>query len=85
VPPSERVGRHVPPDLEALVLACLAKDPDDRPASAEWLAERLAECQAAGGWTPARAKEWWEQNFNTAAAAPLRADAATSTNPTPLA
>jgi serine/threonine-protein kinase len=85
VPPSERIGRHVPPDLEALVLACLAKDPDDRPASAEWLAERLAECQAAGGWTPARAKEWWEQNFNTAAAAPLRADAATSTNPTPLA
>jgi serine/threonine-protein kinase len=85
VPPSERSGRSIPPDLEALVLACLAKDPDDRPASAEWLAGRLAECQAAGAWTPARAKEWWEQNFNTAAAAPLRADAVTSTNPTPLA
>jgi serine/threonine-protein kinase len=84
VPPSERTGRPISPDLEALVLSCLAKEPDDRPPSAEWLAARLAECQAAGAWTPARAKEWWEQNFTTAAAAPLRADAVTSTNPTPL-
>jgi serine/threonine-protein kinase len=84
VPPSERTGRPISPDLEALVLSCLAKEPDDRPPSAEWLAARLAECEAAGAWTPARAKEWWEQNFTTAAAAPLRADAVTSTNPTPL-
>jgi serine/threonine-protein kinase len=85
VPPSERTGRPIPPDLEALVLACLAKDPADRPPSAEWLAARLAECEAAGAWTPARAREWWEQHFTPAAAAPLRADGATKTSPTPPA
>jgi serine/threonine-protein kinase len=59
VPPSERVGRPIPASLEALVLSCLAKDPDERPASAEQLAARLAECETAGDWTPDRAREWW--------------------------
>ena len=63
VPPSERSGREIPPAVEALVLQCLAKEPDDRPPSAEWLAARLAECQTAGAWTPARAREWWERNM----------------------
>src|SRR5262249_32497845 len=38
MPPSERSGRDIPPALEALVLACLAKHPDERPESVEWLA-----------------------------------------------
>jgi len=60
VPPSERAGRPIPASLEALILACLAKDPDERPPSAEWLAARLAECETAGDWTPDRARAWWE-------------------------
>ena len=60
VPPSERCGRAIPPDLEALVLACLAKEPEDRPPSAEWLAARLAECAVDEAWTPGRARLWWE-------------------------
>jgi serine/threonine-protein kinase len=84
VPPSERSGRDIPPELEALVLACLAKDPEDRPTSAEWLAARLAECPTVGAWTPARAREWWEQNFTAAASAPLR-EPATATSATPPA
>jgi serine/threonine-protein kinase len=83
VPPSERSGREIPPALEALVLSCLAKEPDERPASAEWLAARLAECPTAGAWTPARAQEWWEQNFSAAAAVALRGDAVTTTRDTP--
>lgn len=33
-PLSQRLGRELPPDLEQLVLACLAKSPADRPSSA---------------------------------------------------
>jgi len=62
LPPSERVGRELPEALEQLVLSCLAKDPDDRPPSAEWLADRLAECVTAEAWTPERARAWWEEN-----------------------
>jgi len=62
LPPSERVGRPLPEALEQLVLSCLAKAPDDRPPSAEWLADRLAECVTAEAWTPERARAWWEEN-----------------------
>jgi serine/threonine-protein kinase len=61
-PPSERVGRPIPEALEKLVLSCLAKDPEERPPSAEWLADRLAECAFEPRWTARRAREWWEQN-----------------------
>ena len=67
VPPSERLGRPLPEDLEDLVLSCLAKEPGDRPPSAEWLADRLAMCQTPGQWTPKRAREWWERNVPTGA------------------
>jgi serine/threonine-protein kinase len=42
VPPSQRTDQPIPAELEALVLACLEKRPDDRPRSAAELAERLA-------------------------------------------
>ncbi|HEY1536628.1 MAG TPA: hypothetical protein VGF76_21550, partial [Polyangiaceae bacterium] len=58
-PPSARRGAPVPADLEAVLLACLAKRPEDRPASAHVLRERLRACAAAGLWSNARAAEWW--------------------------
>ena len=58
-PPSARLGAPVAADLEALLLACLAKQPDARPASAHVLRERLLACAAAGNWTNARAASWW--------------------------
>lgn len=57
--PSTRLRRPVMADLEALLLACLAKRPDDRPASALVFREQLLACAAAGGWTNARAADWW--------------------------
>ncbi|MGE0866435.1 MAG: serine/threonine-protein kinase [Vicinamibacterales bacterium] len=57
--PSMRLPAPVMPDLEALILDCLAKRPEDRPASAHVLRERLLACGAARRWTNARASEWW--------------------------
>ncbi len=35
VPPSQRANIRLPAELEELVLACLAKEPEDRPSAAE--------------------------------------------------
>ena len=61
MPPSERLGKSVPNDLERLVLECLAKDPNDRPRSAGDLSERLKQCSAAGNWRARDAREWWDE------------------------
>ncbi|MEP6687343.1 MAG: serine/threonine-protein kinase [Gemmatimonadales bacterium] len=42
VPPSQRTENPIPPALEALILACLAKDPAERPQTAAALAGGLA-------------------------------------------
>ncbi len=60
VPPSQHV-EGIPADLEQIFLRCLAKDPADRFDSATSLAEALAGCEAADGWTRARAAAWWQQ------------------------
>ena len=57
--PSSRLDAPVPSDLEAVLLSCLAKRPEDRPASAQVLRERLRACAGAGTWTNARAAAWW--------------------------
>jgi serine/threonine-protein kinase len=59
VPPSARSPYPVPPALERLVLACLSKDPADRPQTARELSLGLAEVEAADAWSEARAREWW--------------------------
>jgi len=61
-PPSARGGVAVPPELEALILACLAKKPDERPAGAEDLAQSLASIQIEPAWGEAEAREWWKVN-----------------------
>jgi serine/threonine-protein kinase len=60
--PSRRTELTIPPELETIVLACLAKDPDDRPQSADELAERLDAVPLPREWTDARAREWWDQH-----------------------
>jgi eukaryotic-like serine/threonine-protein kinase len=58
-PPSVRLNMPVDPDLEQVLLACLAKRPDERTPSAHALRSQLRACAAAGRWTNARASEWW--------------------------
>jgi serine/threonine-protein kinase len=61
-PPSERLGRPLPHSLEALVLACLAKRPEDRPASALAVAQRLSAIADLPRWTEEDAQAWWSDH-----------------------
>jgi hypothetical protein len=63
VPPSRFSEEPIPAQLDAIVLACLAKHPADRPASAWELADRLAECELAKPWTRDDARRWWESRL----------------------
>jgi serine/threonine protein kinase len=58
VPPSERVSFTIPSELEQLVLACLAKNPAERPQSAAALV-RMLDMLTVEPWTAAQAEEWW--------------------------
>ena len=60
-PPSQRLGKPVSHDLEHLLLQCLAKSTDERPATAGELIERLAACTVSDAWTPADARKWWDE------------------------
>ncbi len=68
VAPSVRTEMDVPPALDHVVLSCLAKNPDDRPASADALAEALASIPTRASWTTLRAREWWDRHHPVQAA-----------------
>ena len=58
VAPSSRTDQIVPAALDELVLACLAKRPSDRPASAAAVARALDAIQIEP-WSAEQATEWW--------------------------
>ncbi|HSG82919.1 MAG TPA: CHASE domain-containing protein [Gemmatimonadota bacterium] len=59
IPPSRRSELPIPEKLEALILACLAKDPARRPPSAAALLNELQSCMDDPAWTQEQAREWW--------------------------
>jgi hypothetical protein len=59
VPPSQRSELEIAPELDRVVLACLAKRPDDRPASAAELDRMLADIEVEP-WSEEEATRWWK-------------------------
>ena len=60
-PPSARTENTIPPGFEQLLLECLAKDPTDRPDSAQSLKFALGQLQEADPWTEEQASAWWSE------------------------
>jgi eukaryotic-like serine/threonine-protein kinase len=56
--PRER-NAGIPADLEAVILRCLAKRPEDRYTDARALADALEACGCALEWNEHRAEAWW--------------------------
>jgi eukaryotic-like serine/threonine-protein kinase len=67
VAPSQRSELEIPPDLDRVILACLAKFPEDRPQSAQELSRLLGATSAGSGWTDERARRWWDRHHPSAA------------------
>ncbi len=59
-PLAGRAPHAIPAPLEAVVMACLAKDPADRPRDTDDLDERLARCLDDEPWSTAAASAWWQ-------------------------
>ena len=62
IPPSKRLGKAVPEELEHAILSCLEKMRAKRPQTARDFARMLSACSAAGEWTPDQADNWWSSH-----------------------
>jgi serine/threonine-protein kinase len=63
VPPSRRSELAISRQLDALVLACLEKDPRRRPQDAAAVLEMLSRCPSSDPWDNAVAANWWERHL----------------------
>ena len=63
IPPSQRTELPVPADLDAIVMACLEKDPRRRPQDAAELLRLLRACTLRERWDHETAKAWWERHL----------------------
>jgi serine/threonine-protein kinase len=62
-PPLSSMVKDVPAALEAALAHCLAKNPDERMASADDFARALEELDTTS-WNVERAKSWWDEHGN---------------------
>jgi serine/threonine-protein kinase len=66
--PLSKIDRAIPPSLSELVMACLEKMPDRRPASAQSLVDELDACRAIEPWTTELGQVWWREKGRPALA-----------------
>lgn len=68
----DKVHTWLPRELEDVIVSCLAKNPNDRPASARHLAKALQaiEVPPEHAWTKDQAVAWWESLTPGATSAP---------------
>lgn len=60
VPPSAVTELQIPPELDAIVMRSLEKEPADRFQTAEEVLAELRSVPLTLPWTQERAREWWE-------------------------
>ena len=75
VPPSARIGCLICQHLEALILRCLERNPEDRPQSAHELITLLAASPRLAEWNVEQRAAWWvahREAINQARAAELQ-------------
>ena len=75
--PPVQLNAAIPPALSDLVVACLAKNPQDRPRSAAEVLRTLDELSSAETWTDDDARTWWKAKASAIAALRKRSAAET--------
>jgi serine/threonine-protein kinase len=63
MPPSQRTELAIPRELDDLVLACLNKDPRNRPQNAEEVFAMTRQCRTCEDWNQQSARTWWEAHL----------------------
>ncbi len=60
IPPSRRTELEIPASFDKIILACLEKEPDNRPASAAELEILFDASDGDWHWSSSEASEWWD-------------------------
>lgn len=56
------INPAIEPQLEEIIMSCLSKDPDDRPADVSQLRSALKACETEARWTSVDSATWWNHH-----------------------